>query len=185
MVGNNNPLPRKAIWTAPPMNSQPMIATHCNPYIQGWWLSRDSEISIQGALPSHPPPHLHEQQFTSFVFTSSHVLDPADVIGPLNQPYFNVSTSPGPPGKGGFTVLQREGRNIGIVDWTDCTVEIRRSVEKQNLKKWLRLLSEDKCVEPCDTNLQKLNTSLQTSINGSQRLALYLGTSSNRRNCGQ
>jgi hypothetical protein len=101
-----------------------------------WGNGSEQPPSVFGALPS--PTFPSKSNLVTFRFTSFNptILN-CDVVGPNSFPYFRVVTD---SSMRGYTVLQREGKNIALVEWQDHPqVEIRDKMSKKAVSRLLSL----------------------------------------------
>ena len=122
-----------------------------NPYGQGQWQQQGSGApSVFGALPSASllAPTAIQADSVTFQFTNfkTTILN-STVVGPQQRTVYRVVTESMPT----CTILKdNESRSVAMVQWqTNPTVEIRNVAERQRVRDWLRLSSDQRCVDLC------------------------------------
>ncbi len=120
-----------------------------NPYGQGQWQQEGGGApSIFGALPSVVPsaPNVIHADSVAYHFTNlkSTVLN-STIVGPQQRTLYRVVTESSAPA---CTVFKdNESRSIAMLQWQpNATVEIRSVAPQQRVRDWLRLSSDQRCV---------------------------------------
>ncbi|TFK52715.1 hypothetical protein OE88DRAFT_1656242 [Heliocybe sulcata] len=120
------------------------MSTSYNPFAQSW-STGGSPPSVFGALPypQSPPPPVPNSVL--FVFTEFYpsILN-CSVKDNRSATLFRVATETNPR----YTfVKDREGRSVAALEWhTHPSVEVRGVVPKQEVRAWLALSRDARCV---------------------------------------